>query len=103
MLHPGLLVKAHQRAQRRLRAMVVANTYGDPQATETRLYVQSERLVDALLIEAAWEQTKAELDALILDDRDQDEEVAAVYDDRAEDYWAAYETEAEMRAEWGDR
>lgn len=72
MLDQGIIVKAHARAQRRLRAMVHAKSYGDPEAAETRLYVQSERLVDALLIEAAWEQTKGELDALILDDMDED-------------------------------
>lgn len=72
MVNPGLLVKAHQRAQRRLRSMVEANAYSDPKAPETRLYVQSERLVDALLGELQWESVKAELDAAILADMDDD-------------------------------
>lgn len=91
MLDHSIIERAHERAQRRLRAMVIAKAYGDAQAAETRLYVQSERLVDALLIEAAWEQTKAELDALILDDRETDEDVAAFY------------TESELRFAYGDR
>jgi hypothetical protein len=70
-----ILLRAHQRAQRRLSAMIDAKTYGDPQATETRLYTQAERLVDALLVELGWEQQKAELDALITADLTADADV----------------------------
>jgi len=56
---PGILERAHARAQRRLRTMVAVRAYPDPAAPETRLYVESERLVDALLTELRWE-TQAE-------------------------------------------
>lgn len=87
MVDPSILERAHARAQRRLRAMVVADVYADPEAPETRLYVQSERLVDSLLIEATWEKRKAELDALIAHDLEYD------------DIW----TESELRFAVGDR
>lgn len=89
----GILERAHARAQRRLRAMVEAKAYPDPQAPETRLYQQSERLVDAILTELQWEAQKAEFDAM----------QAADMDERTDDYWSMVETEAELRAAWGDR
>lgn len=70
MTHEGLLTKAHARAQRRLRAMVIAKAYPDPQARETRLYTQAERLVDSLLVEATWEARKAELDYAMTHDHE---------------------------------
>lgn len=62
---PGILERAHARAQRRLRTMVEVRAYPDPAAPETRLYVESERLVDALLTELRWETHKAEWAELV--------------------------------------
>ena len=88
MVEQGLLAQANERAQRRFRAMLQAyDRTGTWETPETRLYTHAERLVDAL----------------IAADIEHDEDVAAIYDDRTEDYWAAYETESELRAAWGDR
>lgn len=93
MMHEGLLDRAHARAQRRFRAMVDHHAFPIPSAPETRLYVQAERLVDALIDEAQWEQVKAEMDELIRADMEQDSHVADVYG------W----TDAEARFAYGDR
>lgn len=104
MVEQGLLAQANERAQRRFRAMLAAyDRTGTWETPETALYTHAERLVDALLGVARWEASKGELDALIAADIEHDEDVRAMYDDRTEDYWAAYETEAELRAAWGDR
>lgn len=70
MIAQGLLERAHARAQRRLHVMVERRTFSDWSARETRLYVQAERLVDSLLVEADWERSKAELDHLQTIDHD---------------------------------
>lgn len=60
----ALLAEANAYAQRRFAAMLDAKTYSDPEAPETRAYVQAERVIDDLLGEAQWEKSKAEFDAL---------------------------------------
>ena len=70
MQQESLILRANDRAQRRLRAMVETKTYGDPQAIEPKLYTQAERLVDSLLTELTWETRKAEVDALQEADHD---------------------------------
>ena len=69
MVEQGLLELAHERAQRRFHAMLLAyDRTGTWETPETRRYTQAERLVDALLGTARWEASKGELDALILAD-----------------------------------
>jgi len=53
-----LIRKADRRAARRLRAVLVAGTYNDPEDRTTRLYHEAERLLDRLQGEPvrwAWE------------------------------------------------
>jgi hypothetical protein len=70
MVNEGLIRKANARAQRRFHAMLEAQAYADAKARETILYVQSERLMDALLTELTWETRKAELDFAMSQDHD---------------------------------
>jgi len=70
MVDHQTIERANARAQRRLRAMIVSRVYADPNARATRLYVQAERLLDALLGEAQWYRSKAEMDALQTADHD---------------------------------
>lgn len=62
------LQAAHREAQRAFGDMIAANAYGDPEAPETRRYIEAERHVDTILEYAQWERAKAELDALIAAD-----------------------------------
>lgn len=62
------LREAHDEAQALFHAMLVSNAYGDPDAPETRRYVEAERHVDTILEYAQWERAKAEMDALIASD-----------------------------------
>lgn len=71
MQQEGLLGKADQRAQRRFHAALGAYFATGSWATpEASLYLEGERLVDGLRIEADWERTKAEMDALQSMDHD---------------------------------
>ena len=63
-----LLAQAHREAQRRFAEMLDAQAYGDPNHPLTLAYVSAERVVDAMLGDAQWERSKAELDALQLAD-----------------------------------
>lgn len=58
------LREANAEAQALFHAMLDANAYGDPDAPETRRYVEAERHVDTILEYAQWERAKAQLDAL---------------------------------------
>lgn len=58
------LFEANAAAQRRFHDMLVLGCYSDPDAPETRAYVAAERLVDSILVDAQWEKSQAELDAL---------------------------------------
>lgn len=62
--------QANDEAQARFRTMLDAGTLADPNAPETRAYVSAERTMDALIVDAQWERSKAALDALqAADDR----------------------------------
>lgn len=105
----SILQKANRRAQRRLRAMIVARRYGYD-TREAQLYVQAERLVDELQVQAEWEATKAEFDLLMAQDHDYhviSGMTVAECDDCAEDvryiFAIAAETESELRFAHGDR
>ena len=63
-----LLQRANARAQRRFAAMVNARAYADPGSRPARLYTQAERLIDALMGEIAWNESRAEWDRLQLSD-----------------------------------
>lgn len=76
-----VLERANARAQRRFHDMLAAHTFAEPTSRHTRLYLQAERLIDALMTEAAWEKSKAKMDALQTADL----------------------AELELRAVWGDR
>lgn len=104
----SILQKANRRAQRRLRQLVIARTYSDMESRESRLYTQAERLVDDLQVQAEWEATKAEFDALMVEDHDYHVIAGltiAECDDCAEDvryiFAIAAETESELREAWG--
>jgi hypothetical protein len=60
----ALLLRANARAQRRFHAMVVQRVYANPADPRTRLYVEAERLIDALRGEAAWQLSLADLEDL---------------------------------------
>lgn len=107
----AMLEKANERAQRRFHRMLERQTYADPTDRHTRLYVQAERLIDHLIGESSWEQSKASFDALQLADTD-----APSPNDRYESAsWAASArglsmpggqsgyTESEARWAWGNR
>jgi hypothetical protein len=68
LTHEELLRRANARAQRRFAAMVNARAYSDPNSRASRLYTQSERLIDALMGEIAWHDSRAQWDALQLAD-----------------------------------
>lgn len=101
------IVRAHTRATRRLRTMCASDDYAGPEA---RLYVEAERLIEALrgqeptysltpsrhevLMGAVWEATQAELDEL---------EEADAQDARPWDLPDIPLAECEMRLVWGDR
>lgn len=59
MTTADLVTRANRRAQRRFRAMVTTHTYANPTDHRTQLYVQAERLLDAL----RGEQADFDLDA----------------------------------------
>jgi hypothetical protein len=106
----SILQKANRRAQRRLRNLVIARTYGDLESRESRLYTQAERLVDELQVQAEWEATKAEFDLLMAQDHDYhviSGMTVAECDDCTEDvryiFAIAAETESELRFAHGDR
>jgi hypothetical protein len=68
LTHEELLRRANARAQRRFAAMVNARAYSDPTSRASRLYTQSERLIDALMGEIAWHESRERWDALQLAD-----------------------------------
>lgn len=63
-----VLRRANARAQRRFHRMLVEQAYANPTARSTRLYSEAERLIDALLGEAAWQHSRMEWDELQLND-----------------------------------
>lgn len=110
MMHEGLLTRANRRAQRRLRALIIARTYSDMDSRESRLYTQAERLVDTLQVESEWEREKAEFDLLLAQDHDFhviNGVTVASCDDCTDDvryiFAIAAETESELRFAHGDR
>lgn len=62
------LDRANDAAQTAFHDMLTAGVFPDPDHTLTRAYVQSERLVDSILVDAQWEKAKAKLDAAIAAD-----------------------------------
>lgn len=55
MIPARIIRKADRRAQRRLRRVLVDHTYSDPTDHRTRLYHESERLLDRLKGETGYE------------------------------------------------
>lgn len=64
----AVLQRANARAQRRFAAMVNARAYSDPASRSVRLYTQAERLIDALIGEIAWNESRREWDRLQMTD-----------------------------------
>lgn len=86
-LEAGIVERAHARAQRRFRHMLTDQTYGDPTNRRTVLYVQAERLVDALLGEMAWTAVQAQLQRLRSADADEDAQPSCCGADESTPHW----------------
>lgn len=68
MIEQGLIERVNQRTQRRFHKAVVAGVVTTDAAPETRLWRQSERLMDRLIVEAQWAESMAEWTRLQAED-----------------------------------
>jgi hypothetical protein len=95
-----IVTRAHHRAQRRMKHLLIAATYGDPNDRRTRLCSEAEALVRRLLGEPTPEWLlDAQHDAVMAEM----DELADAEDQRLPDVPLAAITESEYRALYGDR